>query len=75
MSLYQSFCNASLKLFKRHVRSKEHILYHLMQKARYEPFETIKLHKGTSHSRTESEIEVVFQHLGWDYIPMVGTES
>ena len=38
VSLYQSFYNASLKLLKRQVKSKEHILYHLMLKAGYEPF-------------------------------------
>ena len=57
VSLYQSFYNVSLNSLKRQVRSKEHILYHIMRKAGYEQsFETIKLHKNASRSRTESEI-------------------
>ena len=75
VSLYQSFYNASLNSLKHQVRSERHILYHIMRKAGYEPFEMIKLDKNASRSRTESEIEAVFQHLGWDYVPIVGTES
>ena len=43
-------------------------LYHILKKIGKEPnADLFPFMKGPSHQRTEEEIKLVFDHLGWDY--------
>ena len=65
---YNTFVAVSKKLFKKLVRFRANVLYHLLKKISKEPnADLFPFMKGDSHQRTEKEIEFVFEHLGWSY--------
>ena len=50
------------------VRCRTNVLYHLLDKIEKEPnADLFQFMKGPSHQRTEEEIKLVFDHLGWNY--------
>ena len=68
---YDTFCNESIKLLGKTVRYRTNVLYHLLAKIGKEPnADLFQFMKGTSHQRSEEEIEFVFEHLGWSYSPI-----
>ena len=68
---YDTFYNESIKLLGRTVRCRVNVLYHLLAKIGKGPnADLFQFMKGDSHQRTEEEINLVFEHLGWDYSPM-----
>ena len=73
---YDTFVRASEKLSGKPVRYRVNVLYHLLRKIGKEPkANSFTFMKGSGHKRTEEEIKFVFEHLGWDYSPIVGTEG
>ena len=69
--VYNTFISASRKVFGKLVRYRVNIFYHLLRKIGKEPnADMFPLMKGDSHQRIEEEIKFVFDHLGWDYIPI-----
>ena len=67
---YDTFYNESIKLLGCTVRCRANVLYHLLAKIGKEPnADLFQFMKGSSHQRTEEEIELVFKNLGWDYSP------
>ena len=73
--LYDTFCNESIKLLGKAVRCMVNVLYHLLAKTGKEPSaDLFQFMKGASHQRTEEEIKFVFEHLGWSYSPLCGTQ-
>ena len=69
--LYDTFCNESIKLLGKTVRYRVNVLYHLLIKIGKEPnADLFQFMKGASHQRTEEEIKLVFEHLGWNYSPV-----
>ena len=73
---YNTFVAASEKLLGKPVRYRVNLLYHLLRKIGKEPkANSFTFMKGSGHKRTEEETKFVFEHLGWDYSPIVGTES
>ena len=68
---YNTFMAAREKLFGQPVRDRVNVLYHLLRKIGKElNADMFPLMKGDNHQRTEEEIKFVFEHLGWDYIPI-----
>ena len=64
--LYDTFCNESIKLLGKTVRCRVSVLCHLLAKIGKEPnADLFQFMKGASHQRTEEEIKLVFEHLGW----------
>ena len=73
---YNTFVRASEMLVGKPVRYRVNVLYHLLRKIGKVPkANSFTFMKGSGHKRTEEEIKFVFEHLGWDYSPIVGTES
>ena len=73
---YNTFLAVSEKLLGKPVRYRVNVLYHLLRKIGKEPkASSFTFMKDSGHKRTEEEIKLVFEHLGWDYSPIVGTES
>ena len=69
--LYDTFCNESIKLLGKTVRSRANVLYHLLAKIGKEPnADLFPFMKGASHQRTEEKTKFVFEHLGWSYSPV-----
>ena len=65
---YNTFNNESIKLLGCTVRCRVNVLYHLLAKIGKEPnADLFQFMKGPSHQRTEEEIELVFENLGWNY--------
>ena len=65
---YDTFYNQSIKLFRKMIRCRTDVLYHLLNKIGKPPnADHFQFMKGPAHQRTEEEIEFVFEHLGWDY--------
>ena len=65
---YDTFYNESIKLFRKMIRCRTNVLYHLLNKiGNADHFQFMK---GPAHQQTEEEIEFVFEHLGWDYSPI-----
>ena len=65
---YDTFVAASIKLLGKMVRCRTNVLYHILEKIGKEPnADLFPLMKGPSHQRTEEEIKLVFDHLGWSY--------
>ena len=72
---YDTFVRASKKLLGKPVRYRVNVLYHLLRKIDKEPkANSFTFMKGSGHKRTEEEIKFVFEYLGWDYSPIVGTQ-
>ena len=68
---YDTFYNESIKLLGKMVRCGTNVLYHLLDKIGKEPnAELFPFMKGSTHQRTEEEIEFVFEHLCWSYSPV-----
>ena len=68
---YDTFCNESRKLLRCTVRCRVNVLYHLLAKIGKEPnADLFQFMKGDSHQRTEEEINLAFENLGWDYSPI-----
>ena len=68
---YNIFYNESMKLLGCTVRCRVNVLYHLLAKIGKEPnADLFQFMKWPSHQRTEEEINLVFEHLGWDYSPI-----
>ena len=58
------------------VRCRTNVLYHLLYKIGKEPnADLFQFMKGSSHQRTEEEIELLFDHLGWDYSLLCGAKG
>ena len=65
---YDTFCNEGIKLLGCTVRCRVNVLYHLLAKIGKEPnADLFQFMKEASHQQTEEEINLVFEHLGWDY--------
>ena len=65
---YDTFCNENIKLLGCMVRCRTNVLYHLLAKIGKEPnADLFQFMKGDSHQQTEEEINLVFEHLGWNY--------
>ena len=65
---YNTFYNESIKLLGCTVRCRVNVLYHLLAKIGKEPnVDLFQFMKGAGHQRTEEEIELVFENLGWSY--------
>ena len=66
---YDTFYNESIKLFRKTIRCRTNIQYHLLNKIGKAPnADHFQFMKGPpAHQRTEEEIEFVFDHLGWNY--------
>ena len=68
---YNTFVAVSIKLLGKTVRCRTNVLYHILKKIGKEPnADLLPFIKGPSHQRTEEEIKLVFDHLGWDYSPI-----
>ena len=68
---YDTFYNESIKLLGRTVRCRVSVLYHLLAKIGKEPnADLFQFMKEASHQRTEEEIKLVFENLGWNYSPI-----
>ena len=75
---YITFMAASKKLFRKPVRCRVNVLYHLLKKniGKEPNADLFPFMKGDSHQRTEEEIKFVFDHLGWSYSPIpLGTRG
>ena len=65
---YNNFYNESIKLLGCTVKCRVNVLYHLLDKIGKEPNAGLfQFMKGSSHQRTEEEIKLVFENLGWNY--------
>ena len=72
---YNTFDNESIKLLGCTVRCRVNVLYDLLAKIGKEPnADLFQFMKEASHQRTEEEIELVFENLGWDYSPLCGAQ-
>ena len=68
---YNTFVAASIKLLGKTVRCGTNVLDHLLKEIGKEPnADLFPFMKGNSHQRTEEEIELEFNHLGWSYSPI-----
>ena len=72
---YDTFYNESIKLLGHTAMCRAgcrvNVLYHLLAKIGKElNADLFQFMKGTSHQRTEEEIELVFENLGWSYSPI-----
>ena len=68
---YDTSMAASIKLLGKMARCRISVLYHLLKKIGKEPnADLFPFMKGVSHQRTEEEIKLVFEHLGWSYSPV-----
>ena len=68
---YNTFYNESIKLLGCTVRCRVNVLYHLLAKIGKKPnADLFQFMKGPSYQRTGEEINLVFEHLGWDYSPI-----
>ena len=68
---YDTFYNESIKLLGCTVKCRVNFLYHLLAKIGKEPnADLLQFMKGPSHQRTEEEIKLVFENLGWSYSPI-----
>ena len=68
---YDTFCDESIKLLGKTVRHRTDVLCHLLAKTGKEPnADQFHFMKGPSHQRTEEEINLAFEHLGWNYSPV-----
>ena len=71
---YDTFMAASIKLLEKTVGCRVNVLYHLLAKIGKEPnADLFPFMKEASHQRTEEEIKFVFEHLGWNYSPVLAT--
>ena len=68
---YNTFVAASSEFLGKIIRCRTNVLYHILKKIGKEPNADLFLFmKGPSHRRTEEEIKLIFDHLGWDYSPI-----
>ena len=68
---YDTFVAVSIKLLGKMVRCRINVLYHLLKKIGKEPnADLFPFMKEVSHQRTEEEIKLVFEYLGWSYSPV-----
>ena len=68
---YNTFIGASETLLGKPVRYRVNVLYNLLRKIGKEPkANSFIFMKGSGHQRTEEERKFVFEHLGWDYVPI-----
>ena len=71
LALYEEFRINSDKALGKQVKYKSNVLFHLLRLIGCKPDpDDFPLNSRVSNERTESEIETVFNFMGWNYKPM-----
>ena len=71
LKYYEEFRINSDKALDKQVKYKSNVLFHLLRLIGCKPDpDDFPLNSRISNERTESEIETVFNFMGWNYKPM-----
>ena len=71
LKYYEEFRISSDKALGKQVKYKLNVLFHLLRLIGCKPDpDDFTLNSRVSNERTESEIETVFNSMGWNYKPM-----